>query len=79
LAVLAELEPVLWRGGEQHPADQAELDRLFAAGEVDLTMSYNPNFVDIARFAPTGVVPLDCDETLLHKSGRKVNGDRHVP
>lgn len=28
----------------------------------------------IARFAPSGVVPLDCDDTLFHKAGRKVNG-----
>jgi hypothetical protein len=28
----------------------------------------------IARFAPTGVVSLDADDTLFHKSGRKVNG-----
>jgi hypothetical protein len=28
----------------------------------------------IAHFAPTGPVPLDCDDTLFHKSGRQVNG-----
>jgi len=28
----------------------------------------------ITRFAPTGVVDLDCDDTLFHKSGRKVAG-----
>jgi hypothetical protein len=28
----------------------------------------------IGRFAPTGVVSLDCDDTLFHKAGRKVNG-----
>jgi len=28
----------------------------------------------IARFAPTGVVPLDCDDTLFHKTGRRVEG-----
>lgn len=55
MATLAELEPLLWKGGATHPQDEAELDRLFAAGEVDLAMSYNPNFVDTAvragRFA----------------------------
>lgn len=45
-ALLAELEPLLWKGGRTHPQDEAELDRLFAAGEIDLAMSYNPNFVD---------------------------------
>ena len=28
----------------------------------------------IARFAPAGVVALDCDDTLFHKSGRHING-----
>ena len=28
----------------------------------------------VARFAGTGVVGLDCDDTLFHKTGRKVNG-----
>jgi len=45
-AVLAELEPLLWKSGATHPQDETELDRLFASGEIDLAMSYNPNFVD---------------------------------
>jgi len=28
----------------------------------------------ISRFAPTGAVPVDCDDTLFHKTGRRVNG-----
>ena len=28
----------------------------------------------IGSFAPTGIVALDCDDTLFHKSGRKVEG-----
>lgn len=28
----------------------------------------------VTRFAPTGVVELDCDDTLFHKSGRQVEG-----
>lgn len=28
----------------------------------------------VARFAPCGVVALDCDDTLFHKSGRRVDG-----
>ena len=47
-ALLAELDPLLWRGGDTYPVDQAEVERLFAAGEIDLAMSYNPNFVDVA-------------------------------
>ena len=56
-ALLTELEPLLWKGGQTHPQDETELDRLFATGEIDLTMSYNPNFVDAGvrtgRFADT--------------------------
>jgi len=28
----------------------------------------------VARFVPTGVVELLCDDTLFHKTGRKVAG-----
>lgn len=28
----------------------------------------------VTRFAPIGVVPLDCDDTLFHRDGPKVNG-----
>lgn len=47
-ALLAELDPLLWGGGDTYPQDQAEVEQLFAAGEIDLAMSYNPNFVDVA-------------------------------
>ena len=46
--LLGDLDPLLWQGGETYPVDQAEIERLFAAGEIDLAMSYNPNFVDVA-------------------------------
>ncbi len=46
--LLGELDPLLWQGGQTYPVDQAEIERLFAAGEIDLAMSYNPNFVDVA-------------------------------
>ena len=39
---LAELAPALWRGGQTYPQSQQELDRLFADGEVDMTMTYGP-------------------------------------
>jgi putative spermidine/putrescine transport system substrate-binding protein len=37
-----DLAPHLWRGGQTYPQSIAELDKLFANGEVDFTMSYNP-------------------------------------
>lgn len=40
--LLDELRPHLWREGETYPDDIAELDRLFANGEVDLTFTQLP-------------------------------------
>lgn len=57
-AYLAELEPLLWEGGTTHPADEAELNELFANGVVDLAMSYNPAFVQ------TGVTQGQFPETI---------------
>ena len=45
-ALLAEMQPNLWNGGQQ-PVDEAELNTLFGNGEVDIAMSYNPNFVQV--------------------------------
>lgn len=46
-ALLAAMRPHLWDGGETFPKDEAELNTLFGNGEVDLAMSYNPNFVQV--------------------------------
>jgi len=40
--LLDELRPALWRGGETYPRDIADLDRLFANGEVDVTFTQLP-------------------------------------
>ncbi len=39
---LRDLAPSLWRDGRTYPRDGAALDKLFADGEVDLTMTYGP-------------------------------------
>jgi len=39
---LADLGPSLWREGRTYPRDSVALDRLFAEGQVDLTMTYGP-------------------------------------
>jgi putative spermidine/putrescine transport system substrate-binding protein len=44
-ALLDALKPLQWRRGTTFPGSQAELDRLFADGQVDLAMSYDPSFV----------------------------------
>lgn len=39
---LQELESSLWRDGSTYPRDEQALNRLFANGEVDMTMTYGP-------------------------------------
>jgi len=44
-AYLDELTPLMHRGGRVLPKSEAELNDLFANGEVDFAMSYDANFV----------------------------------
>ncbi|MGB3827825.1 MAG: ABC transporter substrate-binding protein [Ornithinimicrobium sp.] len=39
---LEALEPSLWRDGETYPRDLAALEKLYADGQVDFTMTYGP-------------------------------------
>ena len=43
--LLRELRPLQHRDGEAFPENEAELNELFANGEVDIAMSYDPGFV----------------------------------
>ena len=45
---LRALEPLQYRRGRVLPKSEAELNRLFADGEVDFAMSYEPNFIATA-------------------------------
>ncbi len=45
---LAELRPLMWEGGSKFPGSEAELNELFANGEVDFAMSFDPSFVETA-------------------------------
>ncbi len=61
---LDELAPSLWREGRTYPRDSAALDRLYADGEVDITMTYGPatltGLVEDGTFpASTRVLPLE--------------------
>ncbi len=47
MALLNEMKPHLWQAGDMYPRDETELNQLFGNGEVDLAMSYNPNFVQV--------------------------------
>lgn len=40
---LKEIKPYLWNQGKTYPADTPTLDNMYKDGEVDFTMSYNPN------------------------------------
>jgi putative spermidine/putrescine transport system substrate-binding protein len=54
---LKALKPYQWRGGQTFPKSEAELNELFANGQVDMAMSYDPSFVAGAvakgQFPPT--------------------------
>jgi putative spermidine/putrescine transport system substrate-binding protein len=54
---LNDIKPFLWRRGETYPSSPSEMNRLFANGEIDFSMSYGPAFASehIARgdFPPT--------------------------
>lgn len=41
-AFLNEIEPYLWQQGKSYPKSSAEMDTLFARGELDINMSYHP-------------------------------------
>jgi putative spermidine/putrescine transport system substrate-binding protein len=45
-AYLKALKPLMYRGGRSLPKSQAELDGLFADGQVDFAMAYDANFVN---------------------------------
>jgi putative spermidine/putrescine transport system substrate-binding protein len=47
-ALLKELKPVSWQRGATYPSNEAALDQLFANGQVDLAMSYDPSFIETA-------------------------------
>lgn len=42
---LLAIKPYLWMDGQTYPATSAQLDNMYADGEVIMTMSYNPNHV----------------------------------
>lgn len=54
-AYLRELQPLLYREGRVQPKSQAEQDRLFGDGEVDIAMAYDANVV--ASGVRRGVFP----------------------
>ncbi len=51
---LKEIDPYLWREGVTYPENSGKLDQLYSAGEVWMTMSYNPvhaqSMIDSGQF-----------------------------
>ncbi|MEQ6389967.1 ABC transporter substrate-binding protein [Bacillaceae bacterium S4-13-58] len=56
-SILKEMKPYLWREGETYPDSLAQLDKMFANGEVDFTMGFNEkriqSLIDEGTFPPT--------------------------
>ena len=52
---LEDLAPSLWRQGRTYPRDSVALDRLYADGEVDMTMTYGP--ATLTKLVADGTFP----------------------
>lgn len=55
IQTLEELAPSLWREGRTYPRDEQALNRLFANGEVDMTMTYGP--ATLTDLVESGTLP----------------------
>ncbi len=53
--ILNDLKPSLWRKGETYPKDSPALDQLFANGEVDFDITYDPT--NVGAFIDKGTFP----------------------
>ncbi|MDJ0358279.1 ABC transporter substrate-binding protein [Paenarthrobacter sp. PH39-S1] len=52
---LKELAPSLWRQGKTYPKTSAELNTLYAGGQVDFTMTYGP--AELTKLVADGTYP----------------------
>ncbi len=62
---LKELKPYLWKEGKTYPSTIAQLDNMYADGEVVMTMTYNPNHV--AAMIQAGQFPESSQSFLFDK------------
>ncbi len=69
---LEDLEASLWREGETYPRDIAAVDRLFADGQIDFTMTYGPatltDLVESGTFPESTTVLTLADGTIGNAS-----------
>lgn len=63
---LREISPALWREGRTYPRDSVALDKLFADGQVDFTMTYGP--ATLTELVENGTFP-DTTEVLTLPEG----------
>lgn len=71
LKALEDVAPALYRGGTSYPKSEAELNRLFGDGQVDIAMSYDPGFVVSGVRSgtfPARARPFALDRTLVNTS-----------
>ena len=64
--LLNRIEPFLWRAGRTYPETAAQLQTLYANGEVDFDMSYNP--AEAASLVAQGRYP-ETTRTFVFESG----------
>ncbi len=71
-AILDRIAPKLWRAGATYPTDVAQLNRLYADGEVDFTFNYEPTVfgagVENGSFPKTTTSFVLTDGTLANTS-----------
>jgi len=67
---LQSIDKYLWKEGRTYPESSGKLDNLFSSGEVDVTISYNPNHA--LNMVRDGVFP-DSVKTFIMKSGTLSN------
>lgn len=63
---LDQLHPLMWHGGKSFPASGSEMQRLLADGEIDISLSFNPN--DASNAIISGELPATV-RTYVHKGG----------
>ncbi|MDP3207897.1 MAG: ABC transporter substrate-binding protein, partial [Rhodoglobus sp.] len=54
---LSDLAPSLWRGGDTYPADSDQLNKLYADGQIDMTMTYGP--ATLTKLVENGTYPAE--------------------
>lgn len=68
--ILRDLAPYLWREGKTYPESPVRLDQLFADGEVDFSLSYNP--AEASKNIHDGLFP-DTVRTFVFEEGTIAN------